>query len=56
MIVSVIAYLFGIWLQIPRNIDVPVAIDVRALVHWPVLLGTFLAGFILEYRTHRGDV
>ena len=50
MIVSVIAYLIWIWLRIPRNINGLVAIDVRALVHWPVLLGTFLAGFILEYR------
>lgn len=50
MIVSVIAYLFWIWLRIPRNVDGLVSIDVYALVHWPVLLGIFLAGFILEYR------
>ena len=52
MIVSVPAYLFWILLRIPRNIDGAVGIDVLSVIHWhwPVLLGIFLAGFILEYR------
>lgn len=52
MIVSVPAYLFWILLREPRNIDGAVGIDVLSVIHWnwPVLLGIFLAGFILEYR------
>ena len=52
MIVSVPAYLFWILLRIPRNIDGAVGIDVLSVIHWhwQVLLGIFLAGFILEYR------
>jgi hypothetical protein len=49
IIVSLIAYLIWIWIQLPRNVH-GLGIDVRRLVHWPVLLGIFLAGFIMEYR------
>jgi hypothetical protein len=50
VIVSLTAYVVWIWLRIPQNLHGLVSIDVRRLVHWPVLLVAFLAGFILEYR------
>jgi hypothetical protein len=50
MIVSVIAYLMWIRLWVDRNVHGFVSIDVHRLVHWPVLVGVFVAGFILEYR------
>jgi hypothetical protein len=51
IIISEIAYLTWIWIQIPRNLPGFVNIDVRLLVYyWPVLVGVFLAGFLFEYR------
>jgi hypothetical protein len=51
IIISEIAYLTWIWIQIPRNLPGFVNIDVRLLVYyWPVLVGVFLAGFFFEYR------
>ena len=51
MIVSVPAYLFWIlfWILLrePRNIDGAVGIDVLSVIHWPVLLGIFLASVFL---------
>ena len=49
MIVSVIAYLAWLWWQF-RGAPGFISIDVRSLLSWPVLLGVFLAAFILEYR------
>ncbi len=51
MIVSVIAFLTWILIRIPKNVHGAVGIDVLRVigVYWPVLLGIFLAGFILKY-------
>jgi len=38
----------GFWARLPRNAIV--GIDVHRLVYWPLFLGLFLAGFILEYK------
>ena len=50
MVLSVIAYFVWIWIRIPRHPHTLVAIDVHALLYWPVLLVGFLAGFFSQYR------
>lgn len=50
MVLSVIAYVVWVWMRIPRHPHTLVAIDVHALLYWPVLLMGFLAGFFLEFR------
>jgi hypothetical protein len=54
MIISAIAYFVWIWIRIPRQPHSFVAIDAHLLFYWPILLGGFLAGFILEYRRVSG--
>lgn len=50
MILSVICYLIWIWLRTRRDGIVFVSFDIVSLLNWPVLVGVFLVGFILEYR------
>jgi MFS family permease len=50
MIVAVIAYVTWIWFRFPKNVQGFGFIVVNRLFYWPVLLGVFLGGFILEYR------
>ena len=50
MILSIIGYLIWLRLRIPRDAIGFVAVDIRALLNWPVLLVSFLSGFMLEYR------
>lgn len=56
VLVSVIAYVFSIWVRLPPTFDGTVGIDVHRLVYWPVMLAVFLAGFYWKYRraTRRG--
>jgi hypothetical protein len=50
VIFSVIAYMWWIWVRLPRDTYGLVGIDVHRLIYWPVLSCVFLAGFISEYR------
>ena len=50
MILSVIGYLIWLRLRIPRDAIGFVSVDIRALLYSPILLASFLGGFILEYR------
>ena len=50
MVLSVIGYLIWLRLRIPRDTISFVSVDISALFYWPVLLVSFLGGFLLEYR------